>query len=161
MAEYSDSIYPDRVGMGLPREFPSERFDGVRTRRILAFIVDYVIVGLLVIAAIIPVFIFGILTLGLGWLLYPVLGILVAAIYLAMTMGGPKQATLGMDFFSLRIEAIDGRQIDGLTAIVHGVIFWAAHVVFTPLLLVVSLFSARKQLVQDILLGTVIVRSDK
>jgi uncharacterized RDD family membrane protein YckC len=139
----------------------AERLDGVRTRRALAFIVDYLIVGCLLLLAIVPVFVLGILTLGLAWLLYPVLGALIALLYIGMTMGGRRQATLGMDFFSLRIEALDGRRIDWLTAMVHAVIFWAAHIVFTPLMLIVSLFSSRKRLVHDILLGTVVVRSDR
>jgi uncharacterized RDD family membrane protein YckC len=138
-----------------------ERLEGVRTRRVLAFLIDYFIVGCLVLLAIIPVFILGILTLGLAWLLYPVLGGLIALIYVALTMGGQRQATLGMDFFSLRIEMLDGRRVDSITAIVHAVIFWFAHIVFTPLLLIISLFSRRKRLIQDILLGTVILRSDR
>lgn len=157
-SDHSHQAYPATM---FAREVPAFRLEGVRTRRVLAFVVDYVIVGFLMLLSIIPVFIFGVLTLGLGWLLYPVLGVLVASIYLGATMGGPRQATLGMDFFSIRIEALDGRRIDAMTAIVHGVIFWVAHVIFTPLMLIVSLFSGRKQLIQDILLGTVIVRTDR
>ena len=140
---------------------PAERLEGVRTRRILAFFVDYAIIVFLAIIAAVAVFFLGILTLGLGWLLYPVLGLAVALSYVAMTMGGPRQATLGMDFFSIRIERDDGTPIDWITAIVHTCIFWAANIAFTPLMLVISLFSARKKLIQDILLGTVIVRSDR
>ena len=138
-----------------------ERLESVRTRRVLAFLLDYAIVGLLVVLAGVVVFFLGILTLGLGWLLYPVLALLIAVLYVGTTMGGPRQATWGMDFFSLRIERADGRPVDFITAVVHGMIFWVAHVTLTPLLLLVSLFTERKQLVQDILLGTVIVRSDR
>lgn len=137
-----------------------EQLDGVRTRRMLAFLVDYCIVGVLWALALIPVFFLGILTLGLGFLLYPILGGLIALLYIGVTMGGPRQATWGMQFFSLRIERPQGGPIDFLTAVVHAVLFWAAHIVFTPLLLVVALFTANKQLVHDVLLGTVVVRSD-
>jgi len=142
-------------------QFSAERLEGVRTRRVLAFIFDYLIVGGLFLISLIPVFILGIFTFGLAWLLYPVLGVLIALSYIALTMGGPRQATLGMEFFSLRIETYDGRRVDGITAIVYSVIFWVVHIIFTPLMLVVSLFTRRKQLVQDILLGTVVVRSDR
>jgi len=138
-----------------------ERLDGVRSRRILAFIFDYVIVGILCVLAGFVVFFLGILTFGLGWLLFPVLWLAVALFYVGSTMGGPSQATPGMKFFSIRIERDDGSTIDGMTAIVHAVIFWVAHITFTPLMLVISLFSPRKKLIQDILLGTVIVRSDR
>lgn len=141
--------------------FSAERLESVRTRRVLAFLVDYALIGVLTFVAGIVVFFLGILTLGLGWLLYPVLALLIAVFYVGSTMGGPRQATWGMDFFSLRIERVDGRPVDFITAVVHGMIFWVAHVTFTPLMLLVSLFTERKQLVQDILLGTVIVRSDR
>jgi len=141
--------------------FDARRLEGVRTRRMLAFVIDYTIVGVLWLVAVVPVFFIGILTLGLAWLLYPVLGAVIALLYIGTTMSGPRQATWGMQFFSLRIERLDGTPIDFMTAIVHGVLFWAAHIVFTPLLLLVALFTSKKQLVQDILLGTVVVRSDR
>jgi len=136
------------------------RLDGVRTRRILAFLVDYTIVLLLCVPAAVIVGVVGIFTLGLLWLVYPVLGLIVALLYVGMTMGGPAQATIGMRMFAIRIQRDDGSAIDGITAIVHAIIFWVAHVTLTPILLIVSLFSTNKKLIQDILLGTVIVRSD-
>lgn len=136
------------------------RLDGVRTRRILAFLVDYTIVLLLCVPAAVIVGVVGIFTLGLLWLVYPVLGLIVALLYVGMTMGGPAQATIGMRMFAIRIQRDDGSTIDGITAIVHAIIFWVAHVTLTPILLIVSLFSTSKKLIQDILLGTVIVRSD-
>lgn len=140
--------------------FASFRLEGVRTRRVLAFLMDYALVGILWLLALVPVFFMGILTLGLAWMLYPVLGIVIALLYVGTTMGGPNQATWGMAFFSIRIEREDGAPVDFITAIVHAVTFWVAHGVFAPLLLI-SLFNAKKQLVQDLLLGTVIVRSDR
>ena len=141
--------------------FDAGRLEGVRTRRMLAFLFDYAIVGALWLFSLVPVFLLGILTLGLAWLLYPALGAIIALLYVGTTMSGPQQATWGMRFFSIRIERLDGTAVDFMTAVVHAVLFWAAHIVFTPLLLVVSLFTEKKQLVQDILLGTVVVRSDR
>lgn len=138
----------------------ADRLDGVRTRRILAFCVDYLLIGLLTFLAGIAVFFIGIFTLGLGWALYLVLAPLVAMAYVGMTMGGPSQATPGMRFFSIRIEREDGQFVDPFLAVLHGVIFWVAHIILTPFLLAVALFTSKKQLVQDILLGTYVVRSD-
>lgn len=138
----------------------TDRLDGVRTRRILAFLVDYTLVALLTGMAAIVVFFVGILTLGLAWLLYFVLAPLVAMAYVGLTMGGPRQATPGMQFFSIRIERDDGLMVDPWLAILHGVLFWVLHVVTSFIFLVVSLFSERKRLIQDILLGTQVVRSD-
>jgi len=140
--------------------YPSSRLEGVRTRRVLAFLMDYTLVAIFWLLSLIPVFLLGVFTLGLAWLLYPVLGIVIALLYVGTTMSGPNQATWGMAFFSIRIEREDGAPVDFITAIVHAVAFWLAHAAFAPLLLI-SLFNARKQLVQDILLGTVIVRTDR
>lgn len=138
----------------------SDFLDNVRTRRVLAFLIDYALIAILSFIFGIVVFFLGILTLGLAWLLYFVLPPLVAMAYVGLTMGGPNQATPGMQFFALKIVREDGERIDPFLAVLHGVIFWVAHIVLTPFMLAVSLFSSKKRLVQDILLGTLVIRSD-
>jgi uncharacterized RDD family membrane protein YckC len=136
-------------------------YDGVRTRRVLAFLLDYLIVGLLLIPFAILVFFLGLLTLGLGWSLFAVLGPAVALIYVWNTLGGRNQATVGMRMMNIRLDRLDGRRVDGLLAVVHSVLFWAGNVVLTPLILLVSLFANRKRTLHDLLLGTVVTRSDR
>lgn len=143
-----------------PSALTEGRLGGVRTRRMLAFVIDYLLVAVLTGIAAVVIFFLGILTLGLGWLLYFIIAPLVAIVYVGTTMGGEHQATLGMRFFSLRIERLDGGRVDFFLAILHGVLFWALHIVMTPFLLLISLFSSKKRLLHDILLGTVVVRSD-
>lgn len=133
-------------------------YDGVRTKRILAFVMDYVIIALLMIPVAILVAVFGLLTLGLGWMLFGILGPLVALGYVAATLGGRRQATVGMRMMGIRLERLDGRPIDGLVAIVHTVLFWAGNAILTPLILLATLFLDRKRTVHDLLLGTVVVR---
>jgi len=41
------------------------------------------------------------------------------------------------------------------------VLFWAANVLLTPLILLATLFTDRKRTLHDLLLGTVVVRSDR
>lgn len=135
-------------------------YDGVRTKRVLAFLVDYILIGLLMIPVAIVVALFGVLTLGLGWMLFGILGPLVALGYVATTLGGRKQATVGMRMMGVHLERLDGRPIDGLLAIVHTVLFWAGNAVLSPLILLATLFLDRKRTVHDLLLGTVVVRDD-
>jgi uncharacterized RDD family membrane protein YckC len=139
----------------------SRIYDGVRTRRVLAFCVDYLFVCLLLIPLAILVVLLGILTLGLGWMLFGILGPVVWIIYIWNTLGGPNQATPGMRIMSLRLDRLDGTPIDGLTAIVHSVLFWAGNVLLTPLILLATLVLDRKRAVHDLLLGTVVTRSDR
>ena len=136
-------------------------YDGVRTRRILAFIIDYCIVALLTIPFAILVAILGLLTFGLGWALYSILVPAVAILYIWNTLGGRNQATSGMKMMGIRLDRLDGTRIDGLTAVVHTVLFWAGNVILTPLVLLVALFTDRKRTLHDLLLGTVVTRSGR
>jgi uncharacterized RDD family membrane protein YckC len=136
-------------------------YEGVRTRRVFAFLIDYLIVLLLLIPFGILVFLLGLLTLGLGWMLFSVLVPAVALVYIWNTLGGPKQATVGMQLMSIRLERLEGGRVDGMLAVVHSVLFWAGNVVLTPLILLATFFLDRKRTVHDLLLGTVVVRSDR
>lgn len=134
-------------------------YDGVRTRRIMAFVIDYLIVGLLTIPFAILVLLLGLLTFGLGWALFGILVPAVAILYIWNTLGSSDQATTGMKLMNIRLDRLDGRRIDGLTAVVHSVLFWAGNVILTPLILLVTLFADRKRTLHDLLLGTVVTRA--
>lgn len=135
-------------------------FDGVRSRRVVAFAIDYAIVIVLCLVAIPIIGILGFATLGAGWLLYGILGPLVALSYIGWTVSSASQATPGMRVASIRIERYDGAPLDFVTAIVHAVLFWAGNVILTPFIVLVSLFTRDKRMLHDIFLGTVAVRSD-
>jgi len=146
----------------IARRLDDSRFyEGVRSRRIMAFLLDYIIVALLVIPFAILVFFLGLLTLGFGWVLYGFLVPAVAILYVWNTLGGPKQATSGMQMMSIRLERLDGGRVDGMLAVVHSVLFWAGNVVLSPLILLATLVLDRKRTVHDLLLGTVVVRTDR
>ncbi len=136
-------------------------YDGVRSRRVFAFILDYVIVGLLLVPFAILVALLGLLTFGLGWSLFAILTPAVAVLYIWNTLGGPNQATTGMRMMGIRLERLDARAIDGMTAVVHSVLFWAGNVILSPLILLATLFTNRKRTIHDLLLGTVVTRSDR
>jgi uncharacterized RDD family membrane protein YckC len=136
-------------------------YEGVRTRRVIAVMIDYLIVALLTIPVAILVFFLGILTLGLGWMLFSVLVPAVAVLYIWNTLGSADQATTGMKLMGVRLDRLDGRPIDGMTAVVHSVLFWAGNVILTPLVLLVTLFSDRKRTLHDLLLGTVVTRTGR
>ena len=134
-------------------------YSGVLSRRFFAFLIDYAIVLLLCIPAAVIVFFLGVITLGLGFFLYPALFVIVAVLYFGMTLGGPSQATPGMRAMGIAMARMDGRRIDFLLSTVHIVLFWIINSVLTPLILLAGLFTERSRLVHDFLLGTVIVRT--
>lgn len=136
-----------------------ELYDGVRTRRIFAFVVDAVIVFFLMIVAYIVISILGVLTLGLGFLLLPAVWPLVAILYAVLTVGGPTSATPGMRFMGIAIRTVPGGRPDYLLALLHALGFWFSVAILTPLVLVVALFTERKQLLHDLVLSTIAVRA--
>ena len=139
----------------------SGAYEGVRTRRVIAFAIDYFLIGLLLIPFTLIVFVVGVLTLGLGWFLFGILGPAVALIYVWNTLGGRNQATIGMQMMGIRLDRLDGRPVDGMLAVVHTVLFWAANAVLTPLILLASLVLDRKRTLHDLMLGTVVTRSGR
>ncbi|HLP67976.1 MAG TPA: RDD family protein [Rhizobium sp.] len=134
-------------------------YSGVLSRRVFAFIVDYLIIALLWIPAAVLVFFVGILTLGLGFLLYPILFFIVAGLYFGISLAGPFQATPGMRAMGIAMVRLDGRKIDFVTAIAHLALFWILNSVLTPLILLAGLFTERSRLVHDFLVGTATIRT--
>ncbi|MGV2137042.1 RDD family protein [Agrobacterium sp. 16-2014-1-2a] len=134
-------------------------YSGVLSRRIFAFLIDYAIVLLLCIPAAVIVFFLGVITLGLGFFLYPALFVIVAVLYFGVTLSGPSQASPGMRAMGIAMARMDGRRIDFLLATVHIALFWIINSVLTPLILLAGLFTERSRLVHDFLLGTIMVRT--
>lgn len=134
----------------------SAQLEGVRSSRVLSFFIDYLIVGFLCIPFAIVIGILGVVTFGLAWGLYAFLPAIVAVMYLAFTMGGPNQATVGMKMMGVKVMRLDGKKVDPILAVLHGILFWVIH--FTFFLLIVSFFSSKKRLLHDILLGTYVTR---
>jgi uncharacterized RDD family membrane protein YckC len=136
-----------------------ERYEGVRTRRIFAFLIDAAVVLVLMVIAYVAIGILGVLTLGLGWLLLPAVWPVVAILYALLTLGGPSSATPGMRFMGIEMRTLAGERFDYGLALLHPLLFWFSVALLTPLILVVGLFTRRKQLLHDLALGTAAVRT--
>jgi len=108
----------------------------------------------------IVVAILGIVTLGVGWLLYAILFPLVAISYTAFTLGGHKAATPGMRMMGLEMRLWYGAKPYSLLAVMHSLLFWFGNSILTPFILLVGLFSSRSQLLHDMILGTMILDRD-
>ena len=134
-----------------------ELFEGLRWRRTMAFVVDVAMVGTLFMIAAFAVFFLGLLTLGLGWMLYFILWQAIALLYTAFTLGGPSSATPGMRMMGIEMRLWYGAKVYPLLAAAHVIAFWLSVSFLTPFVLVVSLLNERKRLLHDIVLGTVVV----
>ena len=136
-----------------------ERYEGVRTRRSFAFLIDAAVVLVLMAVASMIIAILGIFTLGLGWLLFPAVWPLVAILYSMLTLGGPHSATPGMRFTGVEVRTLRGERMNYLLALAHSVLFWLSVSILTPLILVVALFTPRKQLLHDLAISVAAIRS--
>jgi uncharacterized RDD family membrane protein YckC len=135
-----------------------ELYYGVRTRRILAFLVDAAVIFFLMVLASVVVAVLGLFTFGLGWLLFPLIWPFVAILYTMFTLGGPSSATPGMRVTGVEMRTWYGAPMYPALALAHAIGFWLSVTILTPLILLISLFERRKRLLHDILLGTIVVR---
>ncbi|TAK49293.1 MAG: RDD family protein [Xanthobacteraceae bacterium] len=139
-----------------------ELFEGVLGRRLIAFLIDLFVLAVPVVAAVIFIAVFGLVTFGLGWLLFWLLSpatVIWALIYYGATMGGPNSATIGMRVMDLEIRTWYGSPCYFLLGAVHAIVFWITISVLTPFILLVGLFNGRRRLLHDMLVGTVVINS--
>jgi uncharacterized RDD family membrane protein YckC len=139
-----------------------ELFDGVLSRRVAAFIIDFIILSIPVVLVAMFIFAFGIVTLGLGFALYWLLPpgtVIWALLYFGATLGGPNSATVGMRVMDLEMRTWYGAPAYFVLGAVHAIAFWFTVSFFTPFVLLVAFFNERRRLLHDILLGTVIINN--
>jgi uncharacterized RDD family membrane protein YckC len=135
--------------------------DGVLSRRLMAYLVDFVVIFIL--TALIGAFIglLGIFTFGLAWGLYVILIPGTAILYSAVTVGGRRQSTIGMRTFGLRvIQTVGGRRVDPFTAGLHALFFYVAAGTFVLWLadIVIGVARPDRRLGHDLILGLAVIR---
>ena len=139
-----------------------ELFEGVLLRRMVAFIIDLIVIAIPLVLATIVIFVFGLLTLGLGWALFWLLSpgsVIWALFYYGLTLGSPASATLGMRAMGIEMRTWYGGPLYFVLGAVHAVVFWVSVSVLTPFILIVGLFNGRKRLPHDMLVGTVLINN--
>jgi len=160
----------DAPSYGEPRPYAfdpvaePEYFEGVLWRRFVAFLIDAVLICAPIGAAAFFIFVFGFLTLGLGWMLFGLLSpafVIWALAYTGLTLGGPRSATIGMRAMGIEMRLWYGAPMYTLLAVLSVVLFWVSVSVLTPFVVVVGLFNPRKRLLHDLILGTVVTNTEE
>jgi uncharacterized RDD family membrane protein YckC len=139
-----------------------ELFAGVLERRVMAFLIDLIVIGVPLALFAVFIVMFGFMTLGLGFFLFFIYGpiaVVWALLYVGMTLGSPASATLGMRVMDLEMRTWYGAPCYFLLGAVHAVAFWLSVSFLTPFVLLVGLFNERKRLLHDIVLGTVVINN--
>jgi uncharacterized RDD family membrane protein YckC len=141
-----------------------EYFEGVLARRMIAFVIDLVVITVPIILACIFIFLFGLVTFGLGWGLFLLVvpgSVVWALVYCGATMGAPASATLGMRTVDIEVRTWYGAPCYFILGAVHAIAFWVTTSALTPLVLLVGLLNERQRLLHDFLLGTVVINNER
>jgi len=139
-----------------------ELFEGVLARRCIAFVIDVIIIAIPVVFAAAFIFIVGLVTLGLGWILYWLLSpasVIWAICYYGLTFGSPASATIGMRAMDIEMRTWYGAPAYFVLGAVHAIVYWITVSFLTPLILLVALFNQRRRLLHDMLVGTIVINN--
>jgi uncharacterized RDD family membrane protein YckC len=132
----------------------------VRRRRLMAWLIDFVVIMALMIVYVLVMLALGLLTFGLSWVMlwfFLPSYVVVAMIYTGFTMGSSAAGTIGMRTMGLELRQANGQPLGFIMAAVHAGLFYLSVGFLTFLVLAVSLISENKRLLHDIVTGTVMV----
>lgn len=135
-----------------------ELYRGVAIKRVLAYLIDIVLIGFFLMIAAVVLFVIGVLTFGL---LHPFLLLIYALIpfcYHTLRLGGPAHATIGMRLMGVEMRSLTIGYPDYLQAAVQTLLFYLSLSIFAPILLW-ALFDSRRRMLHDILAGTYVVNT--
>lgn len=139
-------------------ESAPELFEGLLTRRVLAYLIDVAIMTAMVAAVSIVGVIAGFLTFGVAWLALIFVVPLVIVGYYAATLGSHRRATIGMQMMDLVLTPTRGAPLDGWMAFLHALLFWISFWISWPVSLAFALFTPRRQMIHDLVIGVLMLR---
>lgn len=140
-----------------------EYFEGVLSRRIVAFLIDAVIVLAPMMVVALFMLVFTVVTLGFGVFVFALLAPLTAVwaiLYVGLTLASPASATYGMRAMGVQMRTWYGAPMYFLLGALHALFFWVLTSALTPLILLVPLFNSRRRTLHDFLTGAVVINSD-
>ncbi len=131
---------------------------GVLIRRVLGWLLDLVLIGLLIVGLWVAFLLFGVLTLGLG---LPLLGVLpfVPFCYHMLSLIGPMSATPGQAAFDLVVRRNNDLGQPTLPQALVSTLLFYLTLATSGLLLLVALFTVRRRTLHDLASGLVVVRA--
>jgi uncharacterized RDD family membrane protein YckC len=147
----------DRLDLPEPADFP-ELYEGVLWRRVCAYLLDLVFIGVIAIGVWLLFAVLWLLSFGLLgpllWLLFS----LIPLAYHTLLLSGPRSATFGMRCFDLELRTLSGERPSFAQALVTTVLFYVSVAMTGSLVLLATLFNRRRRTLHDFLTGTVMVR---
>lgn len=152
-----DQTFASRPALPDPVSAP-ELFEGLLTRRVFAFLVDVTIMVTMILLFSVVGLIAGFLTFGLAWLALIFVVPATVLLYYGATLGSSKRATVGMQLMDIVLTPTRGQPLDGWMAVIHAAVFWLTTWISWPISLLFVLFTPRRQMIHDLVVGTLMVR---
>src|SRR5262245_27177418 len=145
---------PGRIGVSIevkPHAYDPvanpELYEGVLVRRSIAFLIDIIIIAVPVLLAALFVFVFGLITLGLGWVLFKLLWpatVIWAVVYYGLTFGSAASATIGMRVMELEMRTWYGAPAYFVLGAVNGLLYWVKISFLTPVIMLIVFLDVRR-----------------
>ena len=110
------------------------KLDGVRTRRVIAFLIDACFIFAIAAVLMLAMLLLAIPTFGVTFAFMPLIPF-VGVIYNGLTISGPKMSTWGMRMQGLMLTHRDGTRVDFIFAAGHALLFWLSNGILTPVIL--------------------------
>jgi uncharacterized RDD family membrane protein YckC len=138
--------------------FDRERLKGVIWRRVFAYGVDIVLIGLLTGLVFLALSPLVVISFGLLWGPATLVLAAVPVAYHTLLIGGRKSATWGQRMFDLEVRSLEGGRPSYLQALILTVLFYVSVGLTSFLILAVALFTRYRQGVHDLLANVIILR---
>lgn len=148
------------MSQSIDQRFAPQRSDamltrGVLARRFCAFIIDCFIIGVVGWAFAFGILLFGILTLGFGWLMFHILPVVPFVYYTVLVASG---GTIGQRLFGLSVrQDIDLSAPTLAQALVWTLLLWLSFLL-AGLPFAMALVGPRHRAGHDLLSGLVMIR---
>ena len=126
-------------------------------RRLVAHLLDTLLVALVMAPVLIGLLLTAIVTLGLIAIPMALAFILVRAVYYVVYTGGARSATPGMRLLGIELRDAEGGRPGYLQSAVRTLLYYATLAILTPLVLIVIPLNRQRRGVHDFLSGTVVV----
>lgn len=135
-----------------------ELFEGLLTRRVVAYLIDLVLISVIALVLGIVGVVLGFFTFGLAWMALALVLPAAVVLYYAMTLGSHRRATVGMQMMDIVLTPTRGQPLDGWMAFFHALLFWVTFWISWPVAILFALFTPRRQMIHDLIIGTLMVR---
>jgi len=132
---------------------PAAALDAVRSRRIVAWMIDIVIIAMLTWMFGLLMVVLSLPTFGFSFTLAPLLAF-IGVFYSGLTVSGQGRGTWGMRVLDLQATTREGNRLDFIIAAGHALLFY----LLTPVFTIIALFNPEKRTLHDFLTGVIVTR---